>query len=84
MSQWEKLIEKVLSNNQNLRFEDLEKALVRIGYTKYQPKGGSSHYTFRKPGFPPITIPKHGHLKRVYIEAVRDIISKYLETEVQQ
>ena len=81
MSQWEKLIDKILSGSPNLRFGDLEKALLKFGYNKYQPKGGSSHYIFRKNGVPPITIPKHGALKKAYIEAVRDIVQKYIDTE---
>lgn len=64
MSKWEKLIQKILMTNQNLRFEDLEKALIKIGYIEHQPKSGSSHYTFRKEGCLPITIPLHTPLKK--------------------
>ena len=38
------------------------------------PRSGSSHYTFRKPGCQPITIPKHEPIKAVYVEMVRDIV----------
>jgi hypothetical protein len=38
------------------------------------PKSGSSHYTFRKPGSNPITIPKDEPIKRVYVEMVRDVV----------
>ena len=38
------------------------------------PKGGSSHYTFRKQGCQPITIPKHEPIKRVYVELVKQIV----------
>lgn len=34
----------------------------------------SSHYTFRKPGCQPITIPKHEPIKKVYIEMVKQIV----------
>lgn len=34
----------------------------------YSPKSGSSHYTFRKAGKNPITIPKHEPIKTVYIK----------------
>lgn len=81
MSQWEKLIKEILKLNRNLRFEDLSKVLVRIGYTMEQPRGGSSHYTFRKPGCPPITIPKHQPLNRVYIEMVADLVRSYVEED---
>ena len=79
MSQWDKLIAEILAEDQNLRFEDLRKALVRFGYSPSQPHGGSSHYTFRKPGCPPITIPKHSPLKKVYIELAAEIVRASLE-----
>ena len=40
------------------------------------PNGGSSHYTFRKTGYPPITIPKHKPIKKVYIEIVREVVER--------
>ena len=36
------------------------------------PRSGSSHYTFRKSGKNPITIPKHEPIKKV----VRDIVEE--------
>ena len=74
MSQWDKLVEDILNLDKNLRFEDFSKALIKIGYTRRQPKGGSSHYTFRKAGKMPVTLPKAAPMNRVYIEMVRDII----------
>ena len=38
------------------------------------PKGGSSHYTFRKAKCQPITIPKHEPIKKVYVEMVKQIV----------
>jgi len=40
----------------------------------HQPKRGSSHYTFRKDGKPPITIPKDNPISMVYVKLVRDAI----------
>lgn len=82
MSRWEKLIQEILKSNKNLRFEDLAKALIKMGYTQHQPNSGSSHYTFRKQGCMPITIPKHIPLNKAYIEMVRDIVKEYLDMEV--
>ena len=82
MSKWEKLIQAILEGDKNLRIEELAKALVKMGYTQNNPGGGSSHYTFRKEGCMPITIPRHTPLKRVYIEMVRDIVAEYLDSEV--
>ena len=80
MSRWNKLIDEILKLNKNLRFKELSKALIKMGYTQTQPKGGSSHYTFRKTGKHPITIPKSTPINKVYIEMVRNAILE-LETE---
>lgn len=81
MSRWEKLIADVLSKNPSLRFSDLQKALLNIGYNMEQPRGGSSHYTFRKKGCVPITLPKKKQpMDKVYVtlvaEAVQDCLSE--------
>lgn len=81
MSQLDKLFKRVLEMDPNLRFDELCKILIRIGYIMNQPGGGSSHYTFRKPGCNPITIPKHTPLKRAYIELVSEAIKAYSEGE---
>ena len=78
MSQWDKLAERVQSIDNKLRFDEIVKVLKKIGYTQNQPKGGSSHYTFRKQGFPPITIPKSEPIKKAYVELVRDALTIYL------
>ena len=80
MSQWDKLIEEILKLNRNLRFDDLVKALIKMGYTKSQPGGGSSHYTFRKKNCVPITLPKPKgiHMDMAYIRLVRDAVADYL------
>ena len=74
MSSWEKLLDRILSLDRNLRFEELRKVLEVYGYTMKAPGSGSSHFTFRKPGCSPITIPKHEPIKKVYVEMVRDVV----------
>lgn len=81
MSQWDKLIEAILNEDPKLRFEDLYKALVRMGYTPHQPKGGSSHYTFRKSGSMPVTIPRHTPMNKAYIALVAEIVRMNLEED---
>ena len=76
MSRWDKLLDKVRRLSPDLRFEELKKILESYGYVMSAPKGGSSHYTFRKAGYPPITIPKHKPIKKVYIEMVREVVER--------
>jgi len=74
MGKLEKLIEKIMKLDKNLRFDELAKVLIRLGYKQNQPSGGSSHYTFRKEGKMPITIPKSNPVIIVYIEIVRNVL----------
>ncbi len=81
MSKWDKLIEKVYSLSKDLRFEDLKKILEAYGYTMKGTNSGSSHFTFRKKGVMPITIPKSNPVKKAYIVLVRDAIEKEEENK---
>jgi predicted RNA binding protein YcfA (HicA-like mRNA interferase family) len=83
MSKWEKLLQKILALSKDLRFEELRKVLESYGYIMQAPRGGSSHYTFRKPGYTKITIPKHNPIKRVYVEMVKDVVeNEVLDNEI--
>lgn len=74
MSQFEKLLKRIHSLSKDLRFDELRKVLEAYGYTMTAPRSGSSHYTFRKPGCTPITIPKHEPIKKVYVIMVKEAI----------
>ena len=76
MAKWEKLLEKVRALSPDIRFEELKKILEYYGYSMKPPRKGSSHYTFRKRGYSPITIPKHNTIKKVYIEMVRAVVER--------
>ena len=55
MSQWDKLLSRLTTLDERLRFEGLKKILEAYGYR-------------------PITVPRHGKIKRVYIKMVRDVV----------
>lgn len=74
MSRWDKLLTRICTLSKDLRFDELRKVLESYGYMMNAPKGGSSHYTFRKAQCRPITIPKHEPIKRVYVEMVKHIV----------
>ena len=63
-----------------MRFAELKKVLQSYGYSVSQPKGGSSQYTYRKPGCKPITIPNHEPIKIVYVRMVKEIVESEEKT----
>lgn len=74
MSKWDKLVKRIYNLSKDIRFDELRKILESYGYVMTEPRGGSSHYTFRKRGCKPITIPKHEPIKKVYVEMVKQVI----------
>ncbi len=62
--------------SKDIRFGELRKVLESYGYMTNSPRAGSSHYTFKKQGCQPITIPKSEPIIRVYIEMVRQVVGK--------
>ena len=48
------------------------------------PRSGSSHYTFKKSGCMPITIPKHEPIKKVYVEMVREIVESAISNALDE
>ena len=76
MSKWDKLLARICSLSKDMRFSELQKVLESYGYEMQAPKGGSSHYTFRKQGKSPITIPKHEPIKKVYVQKVKELIEQ--------
>lgn len=74
MSKWDKLLGKITSLSKDVRFSELRKILENYGYVMNNPRSGSSHYTFRKAGKMPITIPKDEPINLAYVKIVRDVI----------
>lgn len=74
MSKWSKLLKRICSLSPDMRFDELRKVLESCGYEMHSPRSGSSHFTFRKAGCQPITIPKHEPIKTVYVEMVKAVV----------
>lgn len=74
MSKWDKLITRLYNSSKDFRFDELRKILESYGYEMRGTGSGSSHFTFRKPGCKPITIPKHEPIKKVYVDLVRQVV----------
>lgn len=76
MGAFDKLIERLLSLDSNLRFEELKKILLSLGYEMRLPGKGGSHCTFRKPGRDSITVPKRNPIKLAYVKKVKEAYLK--------
>lgn len=71
MSKLEKLLQRIKNNPRTVRFEELDKILRREGYESSQPRGGSSHYTYRKAGLKSLTIPRQNpYVNEFYVRVV--------------
>ena len=64
MSKWDKLLLRICSLSRDLRFDELRKVLESYGYKMNAPRGGSSHYTFRKSGCSQLRYQSMNQLKR--------------------
>jgi predicted RNA binding protein YcfA (HicA-like mRNA interferase family) len=74
MSTHEKLIDKVMALDRNMRFDELSKVLNALGYNGKSPRHGSSHVIFRKEGKMPITVPVACPIKVAYVKMVKEAI----------
>lgn len=81
MSKLEKLLQKIKNNPKQVRFEELDKILIRAGFERRSPKGGSSHYTYTK-GEKLLTVPyKKPHIKAVYVERAIRLLEGEMDDE---
>ena len=76
MSQFEKLLKRIHNLSNDLRFSEIKKILEYYGYVMTSPRGGSSHFTFRKKNCNPVTIPKHEPIKKIYVLMLKEIIER--------
>lgn len=70
MSQWDKLLARLKTIPNDMRYEEVRKILEGMGY-KGDESGGGSHVIYRKSKCEPISIPKHDPIKRAYIQIVK-------------
>jgi predicted RNA binding protein YcfA (HicA-like mRNA interferase family) len=79
MSKFEKDLAKLKHNPKNVHFEELEKILLRFGFTKRQR--GSSHVVFTK-GKNILTVPiKRPFLKAVYVKQALEVIEEIIDLD---
>jgi hypothetical protein len=76
LSRKQKLLEKIKSNPQKIRFEEVDRFLLSVGFDKRQPRGGSSYFTYTFEDMI-ITIPyKRPYVKTKYIKDVVELLER--------
>lgn len=81
MSRLEKLLRKIKNNPRQVRFEELDKILVRSGFNRRQPSGGSSHYIYIL-GKHILSVPyEQPHIKAMYVEQALKALKEAAEDE---
>ncbi len=75
MSKRAKLLERVLNNPANVRFQEIQKLLELAGFKLERVTG--DHYIFKKTGYRPISVPYtqpvKSHIVREVIKIVQDM-----------
>jgi predicted RNA binding protein YcfA (HicA-like mRNA interferase family) len=72
MSKFKKLVQSIRDNPRNVQFDDLNKILLKCGFTV---RNHSSHYTYSHPDLSEIiTIKKENPVKIVYVNKALDAI----------
>ena len=71
MQKLQKRIRKIVRNPNDVKFEELQYVLLKLGCTERKPGGGSSHYFYKnKEAGVTLTIPKKKPIKEVYVKKV--------------
>ncbi|HAU32015.1 MAG TPA: toxin HicA [Desulfotomaculum sp.] len=81
MGKLEKLLQKIKNNPKQVRFDELDKILIRSGFEKRQPRGGSSHYYYTK-GPLMISVPyRQPYILTTYVVAAIKILERMGEDD---
>ncbi|GAB6173123.1 hypothetical protein JCM15765_26010 [Paradesulfitobacterium aromaticivorans] len=84
MSKLKKLLEKIRNNPKHVRFEELDKILIRYGFAKRQASGGTSHYYYTK-GEKVISVPfRQPHIKVFYVERAMELLEGEINDDEQE
>lgn len=79
MSKFEKELARLRQNPKNVRYEVLEKILLKLGFSKRQ--SGTSHVVFRKAEIM-LTVPvKKPFLKLIYVKKALEVIEKMIDLD---
>lgn len=72
----EKLINRIKNNPKTVKFEEIDKILLDVGFERRQPSGGSSHYTYVLED-KILTVPfKKPYVKVIYIKTAIKLLEE--------
>ena len=74
MSQWDKLLWRMLHLSNDLRFDEIRKALEHFGFAMEGKDHGGSHRTFRKKGECRSRSLKKSPVKKHYVREVKEVV----------
>ena len=84
MSKFKKLLERIKNNPKHVKFEELDKVLIRYGFTRRQASSGTSHYYYTK-GDKVISVPFHQpHIKAFYVERAMELLEGEINDDEQE
>ncbi len=79
MSKKDKALEKLRQNPRNVRFEELAAILLSLGFVMKEG-GKGSHAVFKRPGQPPLTVPRNKpFIKPIYVKLALELIDSLAE-----
>ncbi|WP_206811107.1 type II toxin-antitoxin system HicA family toxin [Paradesulfitobacterium ferrireducens] len=85
MTKFDKLYAQIVNNPRDVKFEDLDKLLMRYGFERRQPRRGSSHYNYSHPDLAEvITIPFNRPVKAVYVIQAIEALRKLERSEYSE
>jgi predicted RNA binding protein YcfA (HicA-like mRNA interferase family) len=80
MENFDKLIEQFRSRKHNVRFLELERILIQVGFIERKSKKGTSHFVFSHPKIiQNIVLVSHGKNDFIPAYQVNDVIKALME-----
>lgn len=77
LTKFDKLYAEIVRNPKDVKFEELEKLIIRFGFERRKQRSGTSHFQYTHPDLTEIlTIPFARPIKSVYVKEALDAIRK--------
>ena len=82
MSKKEKLLQKILSNPQDVRFEELDRLLKHFGVECRRVRG--DHFIYKRKGYRALPIPRKTPVRSIYVKQALDLIEDLIELDEER